>query len=75
MSHNSHLTIQIRVLPSISPPDEDILLRFKNVVPIASSLVNRSLSSVKWRVKYRLQYNYHMQSCVGMNLALTSHTW
>lgn len=35
--------VQMTLLPSISPPDEDILLRFKNVVPMASSLLTRSL--------------------------------
>lgn len=39
-------------LPSISPPEEDILLRFKNVVPMASSLLRRSLPKVHWNVKY-----------------------
>lgn len=34
---------QVTVLPSISPPEEDIVLRFRNAVPIASSLVSRSL--------------------------------
>lgn len=54
-------SFQTTVLPSISPPEEDIVLKFRNAVPMASSLVSRSLprASVNWCLScYSLNFTY-----------------
>lgn len=69
---NNFHSFQMTVLPSISPPEEDIVLRFKNVVPIASSLVSRSLPRANVNcclLCYASKFTYMWI------LALTSHTW
>lgn len=58
-------------LPSISPPEEDIALRFKNAVPMASSLVSRSLP----RANFNLLTSWEVCWHVIIFLALTSQTW
>lgn len=66
------IVFQMTALPSISPPEEDIALRFKNAVPIASSLVSRSLPRANVNcclLCYASKFTYMW------NLALTSHTW
>lgn len=55
----SSFKAETKNLLSTSPPDDDILDRFKNVVPTVSLLVKRSLEENEAKNIYRERVKYH----------------